>query len=242
MGEVRIEQRGRVLLATLDNPPHGLMDATVTDGLDAVVERAATDDGVGAVVLTGAHPQRFLAHYDVGELLAAAQSGPSVSRRAAAASTRVVGALRHVPRGDRAVERTPLGGVVALERFHAMLLGMSRSGAVFVAALNGSAQGGGCELALSCDVRVMAAGDHLIGQPEILFGFPPGGGGTQRLARMLGTARALRLVLEGWPLSPQQALGLGVGDGGVAAGGGGGRGGGVGGHPPGGPKPGGGGA
>src|SRR3954463_2711873 len=122
MGEVRIEQQGRGLLPTIDNPPHGLMDATVTDGLEAVVERAATDDGVGAVVLTGAHPQRFLAHYDVAELLAAAQGGPSGSRRAGAASPRAVGALRHVPRGDRGLERTPLGGVVALERFHAMLL------------------------------------------------------------------------------------------------------------------------
>src|SRR5262249_59709767 len=74
---------------------------------------------------------------------------------------------------------------------------MNRCGAVFVAALNGSAMGGGCELALACDVRIMAEGPYLIGQPEILLGFPPGGGGTQRLARLLGSGRALRLVLDG---------------------------------------------
>ena len=80
-----MEQRGRVLVATLDNPPHGLMDNEIVAGLAALVQRADADDGVGAVVLTGAHPERFVAHYDVGELLAAARSGPSVGRRAAKA-------------------------------------------------------------------------------------------------------------------------------------------------------------
>lgn len=89
---------------------------------------------------------------------------------------------------------------------------MNRCGAVFVAALNGSAMGGGCELALACDARLMADGDHAIGQPEILLGFPPGGGGTQRLARLLGSGRALRLVLEGAPLTPAQAAELGLVD------------------------------
>src|SRR3954463_8380901 len=183
----------------MDNPPHALMDTSIVDGLEAVIARASEDDGVGAVVLTGAREDRFIAHYDVAELLAAARSGPAIGRRAATASLRTVAAVRRVPRGERALGRTPLGGVVQLERFHAMLLAMSRSGAVFVAALNGSAMGGGCELAMSCDMRIMADGEHRIGQPEILLGFPPGGGGTQRLARMLGPARALRLTLEGSP-------------------------------------------
>ena len=72
--------------------------------------------------------------------------------------------------------------------------------------------GGGSELALACDVRFMAAGDHWLGQPEVLLGFSPGGGGTQRLARMLGTARALKLVLDGGPLGPQEAAELGIVD------------------------------
>jgi enoyl-CoA hydratase/carnithine racemase len=195
MGEVRVDQRGRVLVATLENPPHGLMDSSIVAGLAELVQRADADDTVGAVVLTGAHPERFVAHYDVGELLAVARSGPSVGRRAARGSLRVVGALRRVPGIERALERTPAAGLVALERFHEIFLTMNRSGAVFVAALNGSAMGGGCELALACDVRLMAGGDFGIGQPEILFGFPPGGGGTQRLARLLGSAKALRLGL-----------------------------------------------
>jgi enoyl-CoA hydratase len=210
MGEVLVNQRGRTLLATLDNPPHGLMDSGTVAGLAALVRRADADDGVGAVVLTGAHPERFVAHYDVGELLAAGRSGPSVGRRTAKTSLRVVGALRRVRPIERTLERTPAAGVVALERFHEIFLAMNRSGAVFVAALNGSAMGGGCELALACDVRLMVEGDFGIGQPEILFGFPPGGGGTQRLTRLLGTAKALRIVLDGGPLSPAEALRLGL--------------------------------
>jgi enoyl-CoA hydratase/carnithine racemase len=210
MGEVHVDERGRVLLATLDNPPHGLMDRGIVSGLATLVQRADDDDGVGAVVLTGAHPERFVAHYDVGELLAAARSGPSVGRRTAKGSLRIVGALRRVRRIERGLERTPAAGLVALERFHEIFLAMNRSGAVFVAALNGSAMGGGCELALACDVRLMAEGDFGVGQPEILFGFPPGGGGTQRLARLLGSAKALGLVLDGGPLSPAEALQLGL--------------------------------
>src|SRR5256885_14581021 len=128
MGEVHVDQRGRVLLATLENPPHGLMDSGIVAGLAALVQRADADDAVGAVVLTGAHAERFVAHYDVGELLAGARSGPSVGRRAAKTSLRIVGALRRVRRIERALERAPAGGLVALERFHEILLAVDRSG------------------------------------------------------------------------------------------------------------------
>jgi enoyl-CoA hydratase/carnithine racemase len=212
MGEVRVEQRGQVVLATLVNPPHGLMDAGIVDELDSLVTRAESDHGVRAIVLTGAQPDRFVAHYDVRELLEGARRGPSVDRRVAKGSLRLAGALRRFPAAERALADTPAAGLFAIERFHAILLRMNRSGAVFVAALNGSAMGGGCELALACDLRIMADGPYLIGQPEILLGFPPGGGGTQRLAHLLGSARALRLVLDGGALNPAQALEIGLVD------------------------------
>ena len=211
MGEqVRTERDGRVLFATLDNPPHALMTRTMVEELDALVAEAESDSGIGAVVITGVHPQRFLAHYDVAELLELSRGAPSVSPRQAGASVRAVGALEHLPGSRVALSRTPAAGVVELRRFHEMLSRMGRCGAVFIAALNGSAQGGGCELALACDLRLMADGPYLIGQPEILLGFPPGGGGTQRLARLIGRARALELVLEGRPLDPREAEAIGL--------------------------------
>src|SRR4051794_17735191 len=116
MGEVRTEQRGRVLVATMDNPPHALMDTSIVAGLEALVARASADDGVGAVVLTGARPDRFIAHYDVAELLAAAQSGPAVGRRVAAASLRTVAGMRRGPRGGGGPASPPPGGGVQLAR------------------------------------------------------------------------------------------------------------------------------
>ena len=89
---------------------------------------------------------------------------------------------------------------------------MNRCGAVFIAALNGSALGIGSELALACDYRLMADGDHVIGQPEILLGFPPGGGGTQRLVRLVGTHQGLKRMLDGGGLSPEDAAEIGYVD------------------------------
>jgi enoyl-CoA hydratase/carnithine racemase len=211
MGEVRVEEHGDgVILATIANPPHALMDEEIVLGLEGLAERAESDPDLTAVVLTGAHPERFVAHYDVGELLDGARQSPSVAPAVARASLGAVSALRRLPGGREALERTPAAGLSAVERFGEIFLRFNTCGAVFVAAINGSAMGGGCELSLACDFRLMAAGPHMIGQPEILFAFPPGGGGTQRLARMLGTRAALRICLDGGPLDPEGAAEIGL--------------------------------
>jgi enoyl-CoA hydratase len=213
VGEVRISgPEDGVVVATLSNPPHALMDDPIVDGLAELAARAASDPQVTGVVLTGDHPERFVAHYDVGEILAAARASPSVGRSLARASLSAVGAVRRVPGGHEALDRTPAAGLARVERFGEVLLRFNTAGAVVVAALNGSAMGGGCELALACDMRLMAEGPFVIGQPEILLGFPPGGGGTQRLTRMLGTRAALRICLDGSPLPPPEALELGLVD------------------------------
>ncbi len=80
-----------------------------------------------------------------------------------------------------------------------------------VAAINGYALGGGCELALACDWRI-AASDATLGQPEIGLGIIPGAGGTQRLARLIGPARAKDLVMSGRRVAADEALALGLVD------------------------------
>jgi enoyl-CoA hydratase/carnithine racemase len=80
-----------------------------------------------------------------------------------------------------------------------------------VAAVTGYALGGGCEVALACDFRVVAD-DARLGQPEILLGIIPGAGGTQRLARLVGPARAKDLVFSGRFVGAQEALAIGLAD------------------------------
>ena len=80
-----------------------------------------------------------------------------------------------------------------------------------VAAVTGYALGGGCELALACDFRV-AGEDAKLGQPEVLLGIIPGAGGTQRLARLVGPARAKDLIYSGRFVDAQEALAIGLVD------------------------------
>jgi len=80
-----------------------------------------------------------------------------------------------------------------------------------IAAVAGYALGGGCELALACDYRI-ASTRAVFGQPEILLGIIPGGGGTQRLARAVGAARGKELMMTGRQVNAEEALRIGLAD------------------------------
>jgi enoyl-CoA hydratase len=96
-------------------------------------------------------------------------------------------------------------------RFHAATEAISSLGPVTIAAITGYALGGGLELALACDLRVVAD-DARLGQPEILLGIIPGGGATQRLPRLVGAARAKDIVLTGRQVRGEEALRIGLAD------------------------------
>lgn len=103
----------------------------------------------------------------------------------------------------------PVAAQALAERGHALCRAIERMGKPAIAAINGYALGGGCELAMACTLR-LAAETAKLGQPEIGLGLLPGYGGTQRLPRLVGAGRALEIMLTGSPIDAQEAWRIGL--------------------------------
>jgi enoyl-CoA hydratase/carnithine racemase len=95
--------------------------------------------------------------------------------------------------------------------FHAALNSVAKIPRFVIAAVSGYALGGGCELALTCDYRIV--GERAVfGQPEVLLGIIPGGGGTQRLPRLIGRSKAKEMMITGRQVKAEEALRIGLAD------------------------------
>lgn len=210
---IRTVQRGKVLVVRIDNPPTDLLDRSVMADLGTLGRGLAADTTVRAVVVTGPRAGVFVPHYLIDEILEGTERldmpTPYVAARGGLAA---VAAVSRVPGGRRLITRSPAAGLLELVDTHAALNRLGRLPQVVVAAIDGDAQGGGCELALACDIRVMSEGDYRIGLPELSIGIPPGAGGTQRLMAAVGPARARAMVLAAQTVEPLEALQMGLVD------------------------------
>ena len=130
-----------------------------------------------------------------------------------------VGAVIVTGAGDKAfvagadinelAKKTPQTGKETSERGQFIMSRIERFPKPVIAAVNGFALGGGCELALACHIRI-ASDNAQIGLPEVTLGIIPGYGGTQRMARLLGKGKALELVMTGDKVSAEEALKIGL--------------------------------
>lgn len=181
MSHLAIERRGDVVRCRMSNPPtHTLVAAEVAELSDFV---AGLGSDVRVVIFEGGGDGVFIAHYEVGELAAASEGGGAV--------------LGDEARGD-------------LHAMHRLLMLIEAAPWVSIAALDGSAAGGGFEFALACDFRLASDGPWRFGLPETSVGIIPGAGGTQRLPRLIGAARALDLILHAETFDARRAFDLGL--------------------------------
>jgi len=175
------ERRGAVEIATFSNPPRNYIGKPQLDELAQLVAQWR-DPSIHAVVIQSRTGENSgFTQYSVEELYGMA-SDPGLSRYA--------------------------GAVV--RDYKAMFDDMMALPKVVIAAMNGDALGGGFELTLACDLRIGQRGDFRYGNPEVRAGVMPGAGGTQRISRLVGLARALDWVLRGRIVPPEVALQLGL--------------------------------
>lgn len=181
---LRIEDNGNYVICYLSNPPTHTLTSSGVNEIHSFLDQIEKRDDLRVLAFTGDGENVFIKHYEVGELANTAEKNLETKK-------------------DKQDPRE-------LHAFHTMLLRLRDLDAIVVAGINGNTAGGGCEFSLGCDLRVMADGNFLIGLPETSVGILPGGGGTQRLSRLIGSSRALDMILHAQLLSPKEAFDLGI--------------------------------
>ena len=185
---LKVQDHGQVVICVLTNPPtHTFTSKSLMEVHDFLDQMEKRKD-LRVLAFTGEGEDVFIKHYEVGELADSAEKNISESKKTA-------------------VDSQP---PKELHNFHKMLLRFRDLEAIVVAGINGNTAGGGCEFSLGCDLRIMPEGPYAIGLPETSVGILPGGGGTQRLARLIGSSRALDLILHAKLLSPKEAFEYGL--------------------------------
>lgn len=185
---LKVEDHGHVVVCILTNPPtHTFTSKSLMEVHDFLDQMEKKKD-LRVLAFTGEGEDVFIKHYEVGELADSAEKNISEAKEVSAG---------YSPPKE-------------LHHFHKMLLRLRDIEAIVIAGINGNTAGGGCEFSLGCDLRIMSEGPYAIGLPETSVGILPGGGGTQRLARLIGSSRALDLILHARLLSPQEAFEFGL--------------------------------
>lgn len=182
---VTVEREGAVGVVRMNRPKANAISPAFVHRIADAVEELGADGSVRCIVLASALERFFMAGADIG-MMAGGELGPGAGPE------------------ERPFEERPF-----MERFSTP----ERVPKPVIAAISGHALGGGLELALCCDYRLMVDdGRSTIGLTETSLGIIPGAGGTQRLPRLVGRARGLQMILEASRLRAPEALAMGLVD------------------------------
>lgn len=165
---VKIERRGKVAYGIIDNPPANVMTAALYDDLMRLSYELEADDDLMVFVLRSANPDFFIAHFDVSAIITFPVEG-----------------------------EPQRGGKNISSEYHAMCERYRLMNKVTIAQIEGRVGGGGSELSMAFDMRFGVRGKTIVNQMEVPLGILPGGGGTQRMPRLIGRGRALEVMLGG---------------------------------------------
>ena len=173
------EIEDRIALLTFDRPPNNAMTTDAVVEFKAALEKLDRNDDVMVLILAGKADNAFIAHADLTEI------------------------------NDLINLADPGKIAETIEIWHNAFSMIETISKPVIAAIHGLTLGGGAELCLACDLRVMAE-DAYLGFPEVMAGLIPMAGGTQRLPRLIGASKAKELILTAGMLSSAEALRLGL--------------------------------
>ncbi|HYA35984.1 MAG TPA: enoyl-CoA hydratase/isomerase family protein [Candidatus Binataceae bacterium] len=164
---INVEVKGKVAYGTINNPPINVITAPLLDDLVRLSTELEADQNLLVFVLRSAHPDFFIAHFDVAAIL------------------------------EFPIDKPPRREDYANAFYHEMCERFRTMNKVTIAQIEGRVGGGGSELAMSFDMRFGVRGKTIVNQMEVPLGILPGGTGTQRMPRLIGRNRAAEVILGG---------------------------------------------
>lgn len=191
----KIEKEEGVTIVYFNRPPVNAISMELMLELDKILKEIEDDNNIRAVILTSAIDKYFMAGADLTPKAGAPTEGPLEPRK-----------LIEQTLKDLLTEEGRKNGW----EVHRIMRRLQDLPKPTIAAINGHAVGGGCEMALCCDLRFMARGRGKIGVSESGLGLIPAGGGTQRLPRLIGWSKALELMYEARRLTADEAQEIGL--------------------------------
>jgi len=216
---LKVEQVGTSLWAKVFNPPMNFMTIEMMAELYDVVRKAGKDDSIRVFILTGGMENNYIAHFDIPELHQLSLELTAMTEEESDLGVPFFEDLNSRMDESPEIEEQLLKEFMKSENLSIKLgilmrrlyNAIERMSKITIAAINGPCNGGGTEISYCFDFRFMV-GDQgfTIGQPEVLVGIIAGGGGTQRLPRLIGKAKALEVMLCGNQISTEEAKKLGL--------------------------------